>query len=265
MTLSWRDVQAAYSGGAGAWAAGPAGIYRAMAEPLVEHCPLPLADAAVLDFGAGTGATTAAIAAAGARLVATDLTPDMLRLARAERPPSAAADVRRLPFRSATFDAAMGAFVLSHVPEPVDALAEVARCVRRHGVVATVGFSSTWEHPVKAIVEQTVTGFGFVRPTWYDTFHREVEPLTSTPDRLSAAVGAAGLADVSVTTVTVDTGVSRPDELIAWRLGTPSLAPFVAGLDAQRRDELLAALRDTVGDAPEPLVPELLVMTARVR
>jgi hypothetical protein len=38
----------------------------------------------------------------------------------------------------------------------------------------------------------------------------------------------------------------------------------MAGLDAARRDELLAALRDAIGLDPDPLVPELLIMTGRV-
>jgi trans-aconitate methyltransferase len=258
-------MQAAYSGGASAWAAGPAAIYRVMAEPLVHHCPMPLAGAAVLDFGAGTGATTAAIVDAGARVVAADLSHDMLRVARESRPPAAVADVRRLPIRSHTFDAAMGAFVLSHIPDPATALAEVARCVRAEGVVMTIGFCGSWEHTAKATVEETVTRFGFERPAWYETFKRDVEPRTALPDRLENVAAAAGLDPVTVAAVTVDTAVRDPEDLIAWRLGNPSLAPFVARLDTARRDELLAALRDAIGEDPDPLVPELLVMTGRVR
>jgi SAM-dependent methyltransferase len=257
-------MRAAYSGAAGAWAAGPAAIYRIMAMPLVTHCPLPLDGARVLEFGAGTGATTAVIAGAGARVVATDLSSDMLAIARRERPPAAAADALALPFRPSVFDAAMGAFVLSHIPDPVSALAEVARCIRTDGVVMTIGFCGSWEHAVKAVVEETVTRFGFERPAWYESFKREVEPRTAFPDQLEEVAVAAGLDPVVITAVTVDTAVRDPDDLIAWRLGNPSLAPFMAGLDAARRDELLAALRDAIGLDPDPLVPELLIMTGRV-
>ena len=265
MSATWREMQAAYSRGAGGWAAGPAAIYRVMAEPLVHHCPMPLAGARVLDFGAGTGATTAAIVDAGARVVAADLSPDMLRLARRERPPAAGADALRLPFRSGTFDAAMGAFVLSHIPDPVTALAEVARCVRGNGAVMTIGFCGSWEHRVKTVVEEVMTQFGFERPAWYETFKRDVEVRTAFPDRLEEVATAAGLDPVAVAAVTVDTAVREPDDLIAWRLGYPSTVPFMAGLDPARRDELLAALRDAVGPDPDPLVPELLIMTGRVR
>ncbi len=263
MSLGGDDMRAAYSGAAAAWAAGPAAIYRTMAAPLVAHCPLPLDGARVLDFGAGTGATTAVIAGAGARVVATDLVSDMLSIARRERPPAAAADALALPFRPSVFDAAMGAFVLSHIPDPVTALAEVARCVRTDGVVMTIGFCGSWEHTVKTVVEETVMHFGFERPAWYDAFKRNVEPRTAFPDRLEEVAIAAGLDPVVVTAMTVDTAVRDPDDLIAWRLGNPSLAPFVAGLDPARRDELLAALLDAIGPDPDPLVPELLILTGR--
>jgi hypothetical protein len=62
------DVNAAYAGASGAWASGPAARYDAMAQPLVDHCPVPLAGARVLDFGAGTGGQpSAAVLDAGSR------------------------------------------------------------------------------------------------------------------------------------------------------------------------------------------------------
>src|SRR3989442_653939 len=207
MTISAHELQEAYGGGAGAWAAGPAAIYRRMAEPLVTMCPIPLAGACVVDFGAGTGATTAAITAAGAEVVGVDLTLDMLRADRAHRPPAVNADATRLPFRARSFDAAMGAFVLSHIPAPIDALAEATRVVRPGGAVLTVGFDGRWEFAAKETVDRVMDDFGFRRPEWYDRFKREVEPLTAFPDRLSAVAEAAGLVDVHVEECAVDVGV----------------------------------------------------------
>ena len=71
MTIRAEELQAAYGGGAGVWAAGPAAIYRRLAQPLVTRCPVPLAGARVVDFGAGTGATTSAIVDADAGAAAT--------------------------------------------------------------------------------------------------------------------------------------------------------------------------------------------------
>jgi SAM-dependent methyltransferase len=264
VTIRAAELQAAYGGGAGAWAAGPAAIYRRMAEPLITTCPIPLAGARVVDFGAGTGATTAAITAAGADVVGVDLTLDMLRADGAHRPPAVNADATRMPFRSSSFDAAMGAFVLSHIPTPIDGLAEAARVVRPGGAVLTVGFDGRWEFAAKETVERVMGDFGFRRPDWYDRFKRDVEPLTAFPDRLAAVAAAAELSDVHVHECAVDVGVRDAEGIVAWRLGTPMYAPFMAGLDDERRAEVLDALHGAVGPNPEPLVPALLVLSARV-
>jgi ubiquinone/menaquinone biosynthesis C-methylase UbiE len=264
VSIRAEELQAAYAGGAGAWAAGPAAMYRRMAEPLVTTCPIPVAGASVLDFGAGTGATTAALAAAGAGVVGLDLTLDMLRADRAQRPPAVNADATRMPFRASAFDAAVGAFVLSHIPTPVDALAEAARVVRGDGAVMTVGFDGRWEFPAKETIERVMETFGARRPQWYDRFKRDVEPLTSLPDRLAAVATSAGLTEVQVREHTLDTGVRDTDGIVAWRLGMPIYAPFMAGLDDARRKQVLDALRAAVGPHPEPLVPQLLVLSARV-
>jgi SAM-dependent methyltransferase len=258
------DARDAYAGAAGAWAAGPAAVYATMAETLVRDCPRPLEGARALDFGAGTGATSAAIGEAGAEMVAADLSLDMLCSARTTRPPAANADVLHLPFRDHVFDVAVGAFVLSHVPEPARALAEVARTVRAGGTVMTLGFDGRWSFPAKAIVEDVMRRFGLERPAWYTRFKDEIEPLTSVPDRLVAVAGAAGLVDVTVHEHAVDVGVRTADGIIAWRLGNPMYAPFMAALDPSTRDDVLDALRAAIGPDPAPLVPELLVLVAGV-
>lgn len=254
----------AYGGAGGAWAAGPGAVYRMLAAPLVTDCPIALGGAGVLDFGAGTGATSQAVASAGARVTAADLSIDMLQTERPMRPPAVNADVLRLPFRAEVFDLAVGAFVISHVPDPVAALREVARTVRRDGIVMTVGFDGRWEFPAKATIEKVIAGFGMPRSEWYDTFKREIEPLTAFPDRLEAAADAAGLFEIEVHEHTVDVGVRTADAIIAWRLGFPMYATFMATLDDVTRAEVLDSLRAALGPEPDPLVPEVLVMIGRV-
>jgi SAM-dependent methyltransferase len=205
-----------------------------------------------------------AITAAGAEVIGVDLTFDMLRADRNHRPPAVNADATRMPFRAASLDAAMGAFVLSHIPTPVDALAEVGRVVRPGGAVMTVGFDGRWEFAAKETVDRIMENFGFRRPDWYDRFKRDVEPLTAFPDRLAAVASAAGLAEVNVLETKVDVGVRDADGIVGWRLGMPTYAPFMASLDGDRRRQVLDALGAAVGPEPEPLVPALLVLSARV-
>jgi SAM-dependent methyltransferase len=265
VTLRVSDVRDAYTGAGGAWAAGPAALYEKLAQPLVTHCPVPIDGARVLDFGAGTGATSEVIAHAGGRVTAVDLSLDMLRNGQVERPPAVNGDATLLPFAAGVFDVAVGAFVISHIPDPTAALREVSRTVRPGGAVMTVGFDGRWDHPAKKVVESVAMRFGFEPPRWYDAFKQEVEPLTAFPERLAAVAHAAGCVDIDVFEDTVDVGVTTADGIIAWRLGNAIYAPFLASLGNARRTELDAALRDALGPDPEPVVPTLLVLSARVR
>ena len=62
----------------------------------------------------------------------------------------------------------------------------------------------------------------------------------------------------------VDVGVRDGPGLVAWRTGNPVFAPFLAGLDPSERNRLLQSIYHTLGPDPEPLVPELLVLSGRV-
>ena len=85
----------------------------------------------VLDAGCGTGralpALRAAVGPAG-RVIAVDLTPQMLAVARTTgRARDAAlllADARRLPFARARFEAVFAAGLVPHLPDPAAGLAE---------------------------------------------------------------------------------------------------------------------------------------------
>jgi SAM-dependent methyltransferase len=240
-------------------------MYRTMAQSLVTHCPVPLLGARVLDFGAGTGATSEAIARAGSRVTAVDLSLDMLRNGQLARPPAVNADVTLLPFAPGVFDVAVGAFVISHIPDPASALREVARTVRGGGTIMTVGFDGRWDHPAKELVETVARRFGFEPPRWYAAFKQGVEPLTAFSNRLADVAHDAGCVDIDVFEDVVDVGVTTADGIIAWRLGNAIYAPFVASLSSDRRTELVVALRDALGPEPKPVVPALLVLSARVR
>ena len=94
-----------------------------------------------IEIGCGTGYHTDTLAAKSTRLVATDLSPGMLAIARnrvrATNVTFRAADCRRLPFDPATFDTAVLGLVL-HFADPALALTEVWRVVRPGGSIFIV-------------------------------------------------------------------------------------------------------------------------------
>ena len=99
-------------------------------------------DASWLDVGCGTGALTEAIfgAAAPARVHAIDASPSYAQFARGQvrdrRATFVVADARSLPCAAHSIDIAVSGLALNFVPQPHEALAEMARVVRTGGVVA---------------------------------------------------------------------------------------------------------------------------------
>jgi SAM-dependent methyltransferase len=114
----------------------------------------PLLDAAgvragtrVLDVGCGLGHLAAAAVARGAAVTGTDLAEGMLEAARARHPgiEFVRGDGEALPFEDATFDAALAAFVINHLPDPERGAAELIRVTRPGGRVA-VAMWGPFEH-----------------------------------------------------------------------------------------------------------------------
>lgn len=114
--------------------------WRSSCRRLAELVPGPL----VLDLGVGPGESSleALRAAPGRRAVGLDLSAAMVRrtAARAARAglrlPLLRADAQRLPVRSGALDGVTGHSVLYLLPDPAEALAEVARVLRPGGRVA---------------------------------------------------------------------------------------------------------------------------------
>jgi len=95
------------------------------------------------DLGCGTGQTSAAIAPFVARVVAIDASAAMLHAARKRLHGFANVELRRgdleaLPVADAALDAATLNLVLHHLPEPANALREVARAIKPGGRVLIV-------------------------------------------------------------------------------------------------------------------------------
>ena len=108
----------------------------------------------ILDVAAGTGTSSAALAAAGAEVVALDFSEGMLSVGRERHPGidfvwGSALD---LPFPDNSFDAATISFGLRNVSDVEGALREMTRVVRPGGTVLVCEFSkSPW--PVRPFHE----------------------------------------------------------------------------------------------------------------
>lgn len=111
----------------------PDPFYRRLAERSMAAFDLPLGGRRVLDLGCGTGFYSEALSAAGAEVVAADLSFDDLRLARERHPATLRCDGTRLPFPDGAFDGVFCSNMLEHTPTPERIFDEIERVLRPGG------------------------------------------------------------------------------------------------------------------------------------
>lgn len=93
----------------------------------------------ILEVGCGWGELAAWLAReTGAEVVAVDVSPRMVDLARGLGVDARIADVQSLPFETGSFDVAVAAWMLYHVPDLDTAVAELARVLRPGGRLVAV-------------------------------------------------------------------------------------------------------------------------------
>lgn len=154
----------------------------------------------LLDAGCGPGTITAGLAAAVApgRVLAVDREPGQAEAARrrlcaeGRDADALAADVADLPLQDGAVDVAFAHALLEHVPDPVAALAELARVVRPGGAVVAV--SPDWGGFVLAPEEPAVARA--IR--FYERVQAENGGDVRAGRRLGGWMAAAGLADVGL-------------------------------------------------------------------
>lgn len=115
----------------------------------------------VLDVAAGTGALSAGLAQAGARVVPLDLSWAMLATG-AVRTAQALwwtnGDAMRLPFAARTFDAVTIAFGLRNLPDPAAGLTELARVTRPGGRLLVLEFATPTWAPFRSVYHRALLG-----------------------------------------------------------------------------------------------------------
>lgn len=253
---------AAYSVTGGLWERGPARIYDRLAAALVSRSPVPLGGRRVLDVGAGTGAASrAALGARAAGVVAVDAAYGMLAHEAAARPAAVVGDLLALPFAPSTFGAAVAAFSLNHVADPVAGLREMARVTTAGGTVLAATYAEDDDHPAKEAVAAALATRGWAPEPWYRAMATTVVPLLATAERFARAAAQAGLA-ADVEALRVPFPELDATDLVAWRLGMVQHAPFVAKLPDDERRAVVADALDRLGDRPAPLVRSILVLRA---
>lgn len=132
------------------------------------------------DIGCGRGTTTARLARQhpAAAVVAIDQSPALLavlrnRLRAQDRHVAlVAADFHHLPIAATSIDLAVAAFCLYHSPQPAEAAAEIARCLRPGAHLIATTKSADSYHAIDHLIAQSgLDPEAAQRPTLYETFH----------------------------------------------------------------------------------------------
>jgi SAM-dependent methyltransferase len=148
-----------------------AAAYTGEGTALDARVPLVAAVAAaaprrVLEVGCGWGELAEWLAReTGAGVVAIDLSPRMVELARGRGVDAHVADVQELPFADGEFDVAVAAWMLYHVPDLERALAELARVLRPGGRLVAVTNSRYHLRELRDLVGSGPSTMSFARET----------------------------------------------------------------------------------------------------
>lgn len=251
-----------YAGAGRRWATGATLVYGPIAAELVAMSPRPLAGRTVLDVGAGTGAVSAALVAVGARAAAVDRALDMLAWDAESRPPCAVADVRALPLPDDSVDAAIAAFVLNHLAEPADGLAELIRVTKPSGPVLATVFSNASGSLARDQIDVLAQQAGWQVPHWYTDLKTNAVPVLGSAEAMRAAAVAAGFSDVVVQERPVEVGVTTPQQLVRYRLGQPAFATWLDSIGPREAERFAAAATDAIRLVMEPYRPTVVFLAA---
>ena len=219
----------------------------------------------VLELAAGTGDLTDALAARGAHVLATDLSPAMVEAARRRGADAEhrVMDMQALDLPDRAFDGVVCRFGYMLVPDRMRALRETRRVLKAEGRLAFATWAPAKRNPWATAYGPVLIDRGLMEPP------RPDEPgqfSLGEPELIVSLVGAAGFTEVAVDEVQVEFRFRDWGEYrrVLTSLGA-LLKQTLAMLDEATRTEVDAAARDRVDRFRTPdgyVLPGIALVTS---
>ena len=208
----------------------------------------------VLDVGSGTGALTAAVAAAApsSRIIGIDPAAPYVAFAQTRHPLDLVrfevGDAQRLRFLDGSFDRTLSLLMLNFIPDPAKALDEMTRVTRPGGTVA----AAVWDYGQGMEMLRVFWDEAIALSPAMDARDERHMPL-SRKGELAALWRGHWLQDVLEETLTIQTRFASFDDY--WSPFPEKQGPageYVASLSAGERDQLRERMRRRLlGDGPD--------------
>jgi SAM-dependent methyltransferase len=198
----------------------------------------------VLEVGCGWGELAARVAAeTGAEVVAVDVSPRMVELARQRGVDARVGDVQQLELADGEFDCALAAWMLYHVPDLERGIAELARVLRPGGRLALATWDPEPDSFTRALFS-SIAEAGAVPPPSLPPgppfFQYAPDP------EFVGLLSGAGLVDVSVSSIAFTHHV---DDLDAFWADLVAGAVRASVLIRAQPADVQGRIRRTYGDA----------------
>lgn len=228
------------------------------------------APTAVLETAAGTGIVTerlAAVLAADAVIIATDLNQAMIDVAAAKVTSAKvtwqACDATRLPFADGAFDCVLCQFGVMFFPSKVDAFKEVRRVLRPGGKF----LFNVWDRIEFSPIFMTIADVVAARyPADPPNFLRRTPFGHHDVDVIKNQLGEAGFANIGADVVTLPCRCPSPRDAAVGQIQGSPLRSEVEARDptglAAATDAAVAALVARYGEGPIESTMQAIIFTA---
>jgi len=230
---------------------------RLVAREFLDWLTIP-PDSKWLDVGCGTGALSQSILqlAAPREVKSVDQSAGYIEHLRSQiddrRARFEVGDAQALPVENSTYDAVVSGLVLNFIPQPQQAVNEMARVARSGGVVGLY----VWDYAGKMqLMRYFWNAAAALDPAAYDLDEGRRFPICQ-PAQLKELFQHAGLRDVAVRPIDISTDFRDFDDYWSPFLGGQGPAPgYAMSLSEERRAALRERIRNALPFALDGSIP----------